>query len=375
MRASGDEGLRRIHELRICAREIDGALGARAGKQDVVGAAAALALVEAGVVDASRYARWARTPPDAGPDESAWRPLGARSLVGGGNDGARRRRLIVDPDEEVRRNALHAALEARDAEDLELVLEAARVDPYPAARAQAIRAAGALGGDRAVMALKDLWARADAPAREAIVDAWATRGSLESGGRRELGWVVDTQRGIPAILAAAALVRAGGAGSVEATGALERALKNGPTADRLRAIELAPFDALRDALARTETDPDEEVAVAAMARRLQAPAKEGGAAQRSPARDAVVAKLLPIASGNGLGMALARTALAHARVQQIVPTLERDGISPDAKTRSAAGTNLAVLGDFGRAAVVAADLDPEVRSAVSCAILDAWAAR
>ena len=189
--------------------------------------------------------------------------------------------------------------------------------------------------------------------------------------------MVDTQRGLPAILAAAALVRAGGAGSAEAAGALERALKDGPTADRLRAIELVPFDAppLREALARTEADPDQEVAAAAMGRRLQAPAKEGGAPARSPAREAIVAKLLPIASGTGLGVSVARAALARAGAQQIVPMLERDGIAPNAKTRAEAGSTLALLGDFGRAAVVAADLDPYVRTTVSCAILHAWAAR
>jgi HEAT repeat protein len=282
-----------------------------------------------------------------------------------------RRRLIADPDEEVRRNALHAAIEAADPEDTEAVIEAARVDPSPAARTEAIRAAGALGGARVVLALKDLWPRAEGPVREAIVEAWSARRTLESGGRRELGWVIDTQRGVPAVLAAAAVVRAGGEGSAEAAGAVERAIKDGPTADRLRAIELAPFDlpSVREALAKAESDPDEAVAAAAMGRRLEAPVNKGGAGGSGADRDALVAKLLPIASGTGTGASVARAVLARARVAQVVPILERDGTAADAGTRAEAGRSLAVAGDLGRAAVVAADPEPRVRVAVACAIL------
>ncbi len=207
--------------------------------------------------------------------------------------------------------------------------------------------------------------------REAIVEAWAARRAFESGGRERLGWVVDTQRGVPAILAASALVRAGGDGAAEARGALERAVKDGPTADRQRAIELVPFTdpPLREALAKAEADPDEAVASAALARRLLSPVKQGGAAPRSTDREAIVAKLLPIASAPGAGAVVARDALARAQVREIVPILERDGTAKDAKTRAEAGATLALLGDLGRAAVVAADLEPHVRTTVACAIL------
>ena len=369
-RASGEEGVKRIRELEACAREVDGALGARADKRDAIGAAAALVRVEAGLESPDRHARWARTAPDAA--EAPWRPLGARALVSG-DDGPLRRQLIADPDEEVRRNALHAALASGDPEDADAVLEAARVDPYPAARAEAIRAAGVLGGQRVVIALKDLWPRADASVREAIVDAWGTPHTFHGGGRQQLGWVVDTQRGIPAINAAGILIRAGGPGAIEAAGALERAIKDGPSADRVRAIEVAPFSlpALREALAKAEADPDEAVAAAAMARRLQAPADQGGAPAGSPAREAIVAKLLPLASGTGAGASIARATLARARVAQVVPILERNGAAKDTATRVEAGKDLAYAGYLGHAAVVAADLEPAVRLAVACAILHA----
>jgi HEAT repeat protein len=358
--ATGDEGVLRIRGLERCARGLDSALGERAGTRDAVGAAAAMVLVEAGVRSASRY-------------DTAFRPLGARTLTSHG-DGELRRGLIGDPDEEVRRNALHAAAEAADPDDVEPVLEAARVDPYPAARAQAILAAGAIGGERVVLALKDLWARADTPAREAIVTAWAGERSRESGGGRELAWVVDTQHG-PAALAAAEVLVATGSG--EAAGVLERAIKDGPTADRVRAIEHVPFDqpALREAVAKAETDPDEAVVAAALGRRLEAPEGQGGAAKGSPARDAIVTRLLALAAGTGGGSSGARRGLARARVAEVVPILERDGAAHEPKTRAEAGTTLAMLGDVARAAVVAADKEPSVRVAVACAILRDWSRR
>ncbi len=365
-RASGEEGVKRIRELEVCAKEIAGALGDRADKRDAVGAAAALLRVEAGID--SPNARWARIAPDAA--EAPFRPLGARALTGG-DDGPLRRQLIADPDEEVRRNALHAALASGDPADTEAVLDAARVDPYPAARTEAIRAAGALGSPRVVTALKDLWPRADASVREAIVDAWGAPHTFDDGGRQQLAWVVDTQRGIPAINAADILIRAGGPGAIEAAGALEHAIKDGPASNRMRAIEVAPFDVptFREALAKAEADHDDAVAAAAMARRLQAPSKQGGAPSGSPEREAIVAKLLTIASGTGAGAVVARAALARAHVAQVVPILEKNGAAKDTATRVEAGKDLAYAGDLGRAAVVAADPEPAVRLAVACAIL------
>ncbi len=360
-RASGEAGLQRLHELSKCAAEVAGPLDDRADKRDAFGAAAALVLLDAGVHSPGRFSRWATTPPDA--PEAAWRALGARSLDSRG-DGEVRRRLIADADQEVRRSALHASLEASDPADADAVLEAARVDPFPAARHQAIHAAGAIGGEAVVLALKDLWPRADAPTREAIVDAWAAEPSFPSGGRRELEWVVSTQHGLPAILAAAALVRADAAG--EATGTLERAIKDGPTADRIRTIELVPFalPALRSAVVKAEADPDEAVAAAALARVLDTPSEKA-------ARAEIIPRLLALAAGDGLGAVTARDALAAAREPQVLPILERRSAADDAKTRAEAGSALAALGDLGRAALVATDREPSVRTIVACAILRA----
>ena len=365
-RASGEPGLQRLHEVSSCAAELSGPLGDRADKHDAFGAAAALVLLDEGVVSSGHFSRWATLAADA--PEAAWRGPGARSL-GSRGDGELRRRLLADPDQEVRRNALLASLDASDPADTDAVLEAARVDPFPAARQQAIRAAGAIGGERVVIALKDLWPRADAPAREAIVDAWAAERSFSAGGRRELEWVVSTQHGLPAILAASALVHADGDRAVEAAGTLERAIKDGPTADRIRTLEKVPLTgALREAVLKAETDPDEAVAVAAMARVLKTPAEKA-------AREGIVARLLPLAAGTGLAAAAARDALAAAHEPQVLPILERVAAADDAKARAEAGSALAALGELGRAALIALDREPSVRTTVACAILRSAAHR
>jgi len=370
-RAKGDEGAQRIRSFVSCAREVDDVLDKRADTRDDLGAVAAMVRIDAGIASAGGFSRWARTSPTA--PESAWRALGARALVSG-DDGALRRKLIADPDEEVRRGALRAALEAADPDDTEAVIEAARVDPSAGARAQAIRAAGVIGGERAVLALKDIWPRADESVRESIVDAWATHASFNTGGRRELVWVINRHHSRASIAASIALMRAGGESGVEAQGALEHAVNEGPTADRIRAIEAAPLSlpALREAVAKAETESDEAVAVAAMVRRFEASSDVGGAV--GAARQELADTLLKLADASGAGALGAKGALARAHDRRILPILERDSIAGEQKTRAEAGTALAVLGDLPRAAVVAADPEPRVRVTVACAILRAWAA-
>jgi hypothetical protein len=367
-RAKGDEGAQRVRDFTSCAREVDDVLDKRADTRDDIGAVAALVRVDAGIASPGSFSRFARTSPH-GP-EAAWRALGARSLTSE-DDADLRRKMIADPDEEVRRSALRAALEAADPADTEAVIEAARVDPSPAARAQALRAAGVIGGERAVLALRDIWPRADEAVREAIVDAWSSRGSFNSGGRRELIWVIEHHRSRPGISAAATLVRAGGEGAIEAQGYLERAVKEGPSADRVRAVEVSPLSipTLREAIQKAEADADEAVAAAAMVRRFES------ADAPDKAREEIAAKLLALAEAGGAGAVAAKGALARAHDRRLLPILERDGAAKDQRTRTNAGTALAVLGDLPRAAVVAADAEPRVRTQVACAILRAWAAK
>jgi HEAT repeats len=387
--ASGADGVTRIQVLEGCARFVAGELERRAEKDDAVAAAAAMVRLESGLADADDFAPWAAEPP--GGPRAAFRAVGARALVGP-KDGDLRRSLFNDGDQDVRLAALRASERAASAGDMEPLLEAARLDPYPMARTQAVRAAGAVGGERVVLALKDLWATADEPLREAIADAWAAPAAINAGGRRELSWAADAGLGAPSVAAAYALVRTGGGmasiagfvptkpgmpfqgpGVADALGVLERAIKSGVARDRLFAIGVAPLAVapLQKAVAEASADADDDVALAATSRRLDAAPSQGGAAAAD--RPALVAKLMGYASadGNKVRALLAKSALARAGAREVLPLLERDAASADPQTRKAAGTALVALGELGRAAVLAADADARVRAPVACAILHA----
>ena len=277
--ATGPVGAEKLRGLASCVRPLDDALEDRAEVRDEPGAAAAMLRLDARLADdeLEEYAALARAA--EGSLAGVWRAVGARALTREEQpeDVALRRKLVVDGDERVRLGALRAALQAPDAGDSAAVLEAARLDPLPLARTVAIRVAGVHGGERTVLVLKDMWPLGDEPSRQAIADAWGTPASLDAGGRRELLWAAETQRGSPSIAAAHALVRAGGAGKSEGIGVLTRAIETGPAKDRLYAILIAPLDAppIAAAVRKAEKDSDEAVALAAVAKRLESPG--GGA--------------------------------------------------------------------------------------------------
>jgi len=373
--ASGDEGATRIRGLAGCARSLDDALERRAENVDVVAAAAAMVRLEANLAPREDFVPWASEAP--GGPRAAFRPVGAVALWGS-EDGELRRQLFHDGDQAVRLSALRAAQRAAFADDTDALLEAARVDPYPMARLQAVRAVGAIGGARVVLALKDRWATADTPLREAIADAWATRASIDTGGRRELSWAADTQGGAPAIAAAYALVRTAnhalptptGPGVENALGVIERAVKSGVPHERIFALSIAPLSVppLQKAVIEASTDPDEEVALAAISRRLNTDFLHGGASTTD--RPALIARLLKAASSAEKMRALvARSALARAGAREVRSLLDKDATSPDAQTRKAAGTAFLALGELPRAAVLAADVDARVRDSVACSLL------
>lgn len=379
--AAGPVGADRIRELLPCAKEIAGSLEKRAEVNDEVGAVAALGLLEEGLVSPEEIgpralaAANARAPGGAGDPgtAAAWRAVRARSLKEPG-DGQERRRSMLDGDEGVRVAAIRAAVDAADPSDTDALIEAARVDPNPLARTLAVRALGAVGGERVVLALKDIWALADEPRRQVITTSWAAPRAIEAGGRRELLLVAETQKGTLSIAAAIALVRVGGAGSASAIGVLARAIEAGPARDRIYAINVSPLHAqpIREAVLKAQADADEAVALAAIARRLET-LGEGGAKPGTPERTAIVAKLLKIAASDSPLAARARGSLARARVREVIPLLERHVTSKSVDAREAAGLSLARMGEgeLPRAVVLVADPEPRVRTSVACAILNA----
>jgi hypothetical protein len=374
--AAGPVGADRIRELLPCAKEIQGALERRAEANDEVGAVAAFGLLEEGLATPEELGPRALSAAGAAGSAkvgdtaaAAWRAVRARSLTAPGQ-GQERRRWMLDGDEGVRVAALRAAVDAAEASDTEALIEAARLDPNQLARTLAIRALGAIGGERVVLALKDIWAFVDEPRRQVITTAWAAPRAIEAGGRRELLVVAETQKGTLGIAAAIALVRVGGAGSASALGVLARAIEAGTTRDRIFAINVSPLTAqpIREAVVKAQADSDEAVAIAAISRRVEA---SGAGSAKPPERAALVAKLLKMASGDSALAARARGSLARARVREVIPLLERDLASRSVSAREAAGLSLAGMGELPRAVVLVADPEPRVRTSVACSILNA----
>ena len=379
--AAGPVGAERIRELLPCAKAIQGSLERRAEANDEVAAVAALGLLEEGLASPEDLRERAQaTASSAGPGRAgdsvaaAWRAVRARSLTAL-DQGQERRKAMLDGDEGVRVAAMRAAVDASDASDAadtDALIEAARLDPNPLARTLAIRALGALGGERVVLALKDIWALADEPQRQVITTAWAAPRAIEAGGRRELLLAAETQKGALGVAAAIAIVRAGGAGAATAIGVLARSIETGPTRDRIFAINVSPLTAqpIREAVIKAQADSDEAVALAAMARRIEVTGT-GGAKPGTPERSALITKLLKLAANDSALGTRARGSLARARVPEVIPLLERHASSKSVDARTTAGLSLAAMGELPRAVGLVADPEPRVRTTVACAILNA----
>ncbi len=351
--AQGDDALRRVLASRACVGAVEPELRERADVPDDAGAEALLVLAEAGKIDArALVAKYEQAP------SGALRAVAARG-TGSPRYASLRRRYLVDPDERVRAEALRAAADAAAPSDLESVLEAARLDPDPLCRTLAMRAAGRIGGERASIALNDLWANADDTVKVAIVDAWAMPAVLENGGRASLVRVAEQADSLAAVAAASALVRVGGDTASVGRAVLARAIRDGTSEERVAAIRLAPIDAdvlaSLDAAAASE-DPD--VRVAALSRSLDVPAR----------RDGARARLQAMARSKDGAARQARLALAGALDPSVAPLLVGDMSSGGPAARELAALALFRLGKPEKMAPSLADPDPAVRMSVACSL-------
>jgi hypothetical protein len=367
--AKGDEGVKKLRELPACAARLADALEARGATRDEVAAVATLMRFDARAIDSEDLGEAARTALAAPGASSAWRAVEARSLVTP-EDGVRRRSLFLDGDQAVRVGALEASFDSVDSSDLEGLLEAARLDPYPAARTAAILGAGNIGGQRVVHALGDMFARANEDERLTIIGAWASPRALVVGGREKLIRISETEQGPAQIAAAGVLVRRPGPGAEQAASALARAVETGSTRERVFAIRAALLDLalVRAAVVKAQGDADQDVALVALERSLELyPAAGEGAKPKERAE--VVRKLLALANAAGVRSLLARGALARAGARDVLPLLKGDAKSDNEQARKAAGSSLVALGEYGRAAALAVDQDVRVRTGVACALL------
>jgi hypothetical protein len=351
----GPASARRIRAFASCASSIDDVLFARAERKDDGGAEAMLLLVSRNAVQ-----RPALVEEYADADSGAWRAVAARSATEPASFPLRRR-FFSDPDERVRRSAFEAAIQRASELDTEALLEAARLEPDPYNQALATRAAGALGGERVVRALRDFWERSDEPTRIAIVEAWAMPTAFRTGGRAELSRVAQGGTGLPELSAAAQLVRLDSGSSGAELTRLIQAAKDGSIDERRLALRSLPLSdrTARQALSQASVDADSEASVLALSRLL------GDASESARARSA----LKKLASGRGRSANLARDALAGAGDASVVPQLLVARASSDAAERQAAGRGLLSLERYAELATLLGDRDANVRSGIACSVL------
>ncbi|MFO0566075.1 MAG: hypothetical protein U0263_10465 [Polyangiaceae bacterium] len=353
--SSGTAAVDRVRDIRTCARPLLQVLEARADQADDAAAEATLTLLALGRRNPNDLVKKYRDS-----SSGAWRAVAARA-ASAKELGPVRRKFFLDPDERVRRAALSAAIEARSSDDLDAALEAARVDPDGVSRGHATRTVGAIGGERAVLALADHWARADELTRITILDAWSMPASFSAGGEHQLTTVAETKQGTLAITAADALIRAHGRYATSAEQVLINAVSQGTESERRLAIQLVSLsdpDAIA-ALEKATKDPDKEVKVIALARLAGAPQH----------KSRVVDGLRELAKKDDpLGLQ-ARAALARAGDTGVKKQLAELLSSPKAHTRTVAARGLLDLGDYPNAATALADDDPAVRTAVACDVL------
>jgi hypothetical protein len=362
----------RVRDALPCAHELDGAFADRMRVHDAAGADAALARIAGRGLSLSDARVFAQ---DVDP---GWRAVGARALVRPADADARRHAL-VDESPLVRRQAARAARDAADAADLSALTEAARLDPAPIVRTEAVRALAALPstpGGAVADALRDLWTGGDDGLREDIAIAWGSPSVWDAGGREALRLLVASGRGPGAIEAAAAILRHSDAGAelVEgAIGQLVRAIDAGSHATRLQALAQAPVDRpdLLEAIRRAAAGEDLEVRVGALARLASMPG------DRTPSEESASAVLAleGLAQPGSTVAQRARFALANAGDRRVQAWIEGDLSAPAPEDRLGAATALATLGVPARAAPLLADGEAEVRMRTACTIVMAGRGR
>ncbi len=355
--AEGTAGEALVLGLRGCAPALRGALRDRAERPDDPGAAAELLLLEDGARPGDLTEEYAASP------MGAWRAVAARAAVTD-RGLVERSRFFTDADARVRRAAFAAAFVRPAEAELDALLAAARTDPDESNRRLALRALGALGGERVVLALTDLWARADATERVAVVDAWAALPSFVTGGERELLRVVGDGPSVPALDAAGALLREGDPAARAASAALVlRCLETCAAGEQATAIALAPVaePAFSAALGELAAAPatGETARLAALERLVANPATRAQALERL--------KTLVAAGGDGgLG---AELALARAGDRAVIPALTARLTGADAATQRRLADALIGLGEDVPVAPLLTAPDASLRASIACTLL------
>ncbi len=357
--SKGDEAVARVRELRSCLGQLVSEFEDRAEGKDAGAAAAALALLDAQRADKDDLFEEHRSA-----DDPSWRAVAARAAVGR-ERGEYRRAAFLHGDLRVRRAALHAALESPTEDDLSSAIEASRLDPDPLVRSLGVRLVGSIGGRRAVDALRDLWPRAEAETRQGIVDAWALPTSYDRGGMDQVLWAMETQKGLPAVVAAARLSKEDSQHRAAGVATLGRTIDDGPVDEQRLAILLAPAASeLVEPMKRVAAGDDAHAAVLAAAGLARMPAHVEFA--RTRLRELAKHQRVLISRQ-------ARAALVVMGDSEMVPLLQGELKSKSYERRRQAALDLLRLGRHASAATTLGDDVASVRTQTACAILTARA--
>lgn len=349
-----------VASLSPCATAVDRPLFQRSKTRDAVGGEAALVLYEIDRYRGPAPHRFQSSP------EGAFRALAARATV---SDHAQRVAYFVDDDERVRQAALAAALDAKDERDLPALLEASRLDPSLTIRSRAIYALGQLGGERVHHALVDRLQTAPGNLQLSVLDALAQPGVADVDDHAALAHIVDSGRGTTALHAAYLLSRLSpGAEGSEAL--IEKGLarllsfaQDGSEEEQRMALRLLPASEPRaEARLRSATeDANPEVRVIAWARLLG----------RDASRPAAEKALLELARGDDRVAYQARSALAAAGSEAVLPFLLEQARAPQVEFRLLAGQAFIRLGRDQDLAPLLVDPATRVRRTLACGRLAA----
>jgi HEAT repeat protein len=272
-----------------------------------------------------------------------------------------RRRYFTDPDERVRRAAFDAALRAPLTSQLADLVEAARLDPSPANRSRAARAAGRIGSEPAVLGLMDLFAGGDEQDQLAVLDAWSQAPAFRRGGERELSRALS-RPGLVSVSAATLLLRSRESRAA-ALSVLARAIAEGSDDERRTALVAAPLDepSIKEALDKAAKSPSPELTPLVLSRLAELPG-------RGPHARASLEKLAQEKNDYGLEASYALARLGSLRA---IARVEQELSSQRPSRRLRAAVTLAGLGKKQHLAPRLADEDPWVRATLACQLAEA----
>jgi hypothetical protein len=360
--------LARLHDTRACALELDDALEERMKTRDGAGAEAALTRLEDGKLSESTARDWLDDADDR------WRAVGTRTLHRD-DDRAKRQAAMISPNAQIRRSAIRASADAKDAADIDLLFETARVDPELILRNEALRAISAIlrkedcsKAKAAELAIRfrDLWTAGDDAIKEDVAVAWALSPVFENGGREALRVALAEGKGPGAIAAAGVVTRmptkdkekaSPDADLVASANALLARTNEGASRrDRLHALAVAKLDGpILDATRKAAKDDDRDVKIPALARLAET--KADGAAAKN--------ELVDLARND----VHARHALASVGDLRVQAWIEQDLAASEPQRKTQAASALAALGRPARAAPLLVDPDPSVRTRAACTML------